>query len=419
MTRQHTSWKTALLVQVVVLAGFAVAFARMNPTERTQLEIAVTRKPVYTTIVVPNNEPLTVTPLYNEPSVVSDEELAAVLQKVRPRFPLKHRKPNHVEHALRAWGVEAKFRDPACMSGEELRDFLIDHSRYAASWRGEHEEAVAPILLEEPAGLDVLWSSSSRTSVHHDHLLACLTEAGVSLDLPVYPPSGRDSTIDSLLQESLRNFRLDERETEWSALTYALWMPPTKEWRNLRGRVISFDLLAQRLMRGARELGVCSGTHRVYSLMVMWRIDHEQHDVLSDEVAAQVWQHLQGVRDVICESQFEDGRWPSNWPDGKNAVESPDPYDVEYRQVIATGHHLEWLAIAPLELHPPRERVLKAARWLIDNTTSKSDEYIMEKYTFYSHVGNALALWRQTHPAPFWMEWERTHPEPATPAIAE
>ena len=85
--------------------------------------------------------------------------------------------------------------------------------------------------------------------------------------------------------------------------------------------------------------------------------------------------------------------------------------DPLFKKVIATGHHLEWLAIAPKELHPPREMILKAADWVIKTTTEQTDKEIGERYTFFSHVGNALALWRKTHPADFWMKWQAEHPE--------
>ena len=54
--------------------------------------------------------------------------------------------------------------------------------------------------------------------------------------------------------------------------------------------------------------------------------------------------------------------------------------------------------------------IRKAADWIIENTTSRTREQIQESYTFYSHVGNALALWRQTSPPDFWMQWETQHP---------
>jgi hypothetical protein len=111
------------------------------------------------------------------------------------------------------------------------------------------------------------------------------------------------------------------------------------------------------------------------------------------------------VRDAITASQFEDGHWPSNWPDGAAAIAEPVEEEL-YKQVIATGHHLEWLSIAPSALHPPDDHIRKAARWLIGTTVAQTPEEIYDRYTYFSHVGNALALWRGVRPAEFWVKWE-------------
>ena len=187
-------------------------------------------------------------------------------------------------------------------------------------------------------------------------------------------------------------------------MAFGLWMPPIKSWTTADGRRISFDLLAQRLLRGDRRFGVCSGTHRVYSLLLLWRLD-EDFDILTPKIHRRISRHLHEVRALLIESQFDDGHWPSNWSEGDHATESPIE-DPLYKQVIATGHHLEWLAIAPREFHPPRERIRRAAQWLIKKTIERSEAEILKHYTFYSHVGNALALWRGTHPAEFWQRWQ-------------
>ena len=294
------------------------------------------------------------------------------------------------------------------MSGVELRDTLIDHGQFLLSWNQETK----PLLQDRPAGIAIRWDRSAGGSVHHDHWLASLTEAGISLDQPVYGPARRNMTINHVLQEALRDFQLDERETEWSAMAFGLWLPPTKTWKTTDGREMSFDRIAQRLLRGHKRFGVCSGTHRVYSLMLLIRLDDE-FSILSKSVRQETYTHLERVRDLITVSQLPDGHWPSNWSAGKEAVEAPIEDDT-YKQVIATGHHLEWLAIAPRELHPPHEQILKAADWIIKDTTEKTAQEILKHYTFYSHVGNALALWRGVRPAEFWQEWQKTHPFVAT-----
>ncbi len=405
MSRRRISGLVFLMTQVVFVSVFAVAYGRSTRGERELLlEASGVEVPV-AKLEVPRTTALVIEPLYDAPDVVSHEDLAAVLWKVVPRFSGEKLKPNYVEHALRTWSIRATFNDPAAMSGEAMKDYLVDHGKYLASWG----DAVDPLLVDEPDGVAIRWGKLEGASVHHDHWLACLTEAGVSIDEPVFTPNGRDRTIRDVLLRTMRDFRVDEVETEWTSLALGLWLPPERNWFNSEGREISFDLLAFRLMRGERSLGVCSGTHRVYSLMALVRLDDEFR-ILSPAMRADAWSYLEGVRDAITLSQFPDGHWPSNWPEGAAAVEHPKA-DELYKQVIATGHHLEWLAIAPPELHPPREQIQKAARWIIRTTKEMSVEDILQRYTFFSHVGNALALWRHTHPPDFWKSWEAAHPD--------
>lgn len=409
---RRISSKSVWIVQAIVAGAFVTSFVVAAPAVRGEFVRELTRQPFTAVVPIARETPLVIEPLYDDPEVVSDDELAAVLAKVQPRFSQSQLKPNFVEHALRTWGLNAEFQDPAVMSGRALKDYLVDHGRYLAAWGDD----VEPLLLDRPAGVAIRWGKETGASVHHDHWLASLTEAGVNLHEPVFTPNRR-MTVHEVLQQALRDFRVDESETEWSALAFGLWLPSTNHWTTNTGREVSFDILAERLMRGDKKLGVCAGTHRVYSLMVLLRLD-DAHHILSPSTRQLVYQHLERVRDLITVSQFPDGHWPSNWADGADAVAHPIT-DEFHKQVIATGHHLEWLAIAPPELHPPREQILKAADWAVRTTTSQSQSGILSRYTFFSHVGNALALWRKTHPAAFWKTWEAAHPfDPDAPVSA-
>ena len=394
-----------VVTQVIVVGAFVASFASLSPTQVERVAEVVVQKPRFTPVEINRNEPLEVAPLYDEPEVVSDEDLAAVLYQIQPAFKPEDLKPNSVEHALRTWRVKAKFQEPGVMSGEEMRDFLLDYGRFALSWGPEMESLIESL----DTGIYVRWGREDGASVHHDHTLACLTEAGVPLDFQVRAP-GKNGTMKDVIEQALFDFRLDERETEWSAMAFGLWIPPARSWKNGVGRELNFDLIAKRQLRGHKKYGVCGGTHRVYSLMLLLRI-HEQHPILSDPVRAEVYAHLEKVRDLLMVTQFPDGHWPYNWPDGQDAVDNPADH-AAYRDVISTGHHLEWLAIAPPDFHPPpsMSMIRKAARWIVDNTTSKTRDEIQENYTFYSHVGNALALWRKTSPPDFWHKWETEHP---------
>jgi hypothetical protein len=396
-----------ITVQLCAILAFGVAFARnANDATRRILQVEKGRLD-FPPLEIPRQEPLRIAPLYDDPEMVSDDDLAAVLRKIQPRFPSHKTKPNYVEHALRAWGVDAEFRDKYAMSGLQLEDFLLNHGKYLDSWGAEIE----PLLKEEETGISVRWGKVEGASVHHDHMLACLTEAGVALNQPVFTPNHHQRSINDVLQQSLRDFRVDERETEWSLLGYGLWLPPINKWKNNEGREITFDMLGERMLRGALPEGVCHGTHRIYSLMALIRLDDQfEQKLITAETRTRIMDHLRKVRDIIQKSQFADGHWPSNWPDGEAAVKKPVD-DELFRKVISTGHHVEWQAIAPQELLLPKEQLHRAAKWLVATTKSQTQSDILDKYTFFSHVGNALALWRKTRPATFWKQWEAKHPE--------
>lgn len=397
MSRSRPLTVAILATQALVFCAFIAAWYANPLAAKTEVDSLRGPFAAYRPVKVDRKEPLVIAPLYDRPDFITDDELSAVLRQIQPRFAFKEMKPNHVEHALRTWGLHAKFNDPNVRSGEELALFLTDTGRFLESWG----EDIRPLLQEEPTGVAIRWGQERCGSVHHDHCLASLTEAGATLDMPVYGMSRRNSTLADVLQESLRDFRLDERETEWTALAFGLWLPPVNHWIGGDGREYSFDLLAKRLMRGQKEIGVCSGTHRVYSLMVLIRLDEQFPETLSDSVRTTVYAYLTEVRDAITASQFPDGHWPSNWPDGENALKNPVDDDLS-KKVIATGHHLEWLAIAPKDLHPPEEQIRKAFRWAIDTTVAQSQQEILDRYTFFSHVGSAGALWRKTSPGVFW-----------------
>ena len=144
-------------------------------------------------------------------------------------------------------------------------------------------------------------------------------------------------------------------------------------------------------------------------MVLLLRLDEMHPEVLSDEVHADVVAHMEKVRDSLKVSQFDEGYWPGNWWAGAEAVRNPVE-EKESNPIISTGHHLEWQAIAPAFLRLSDEQNRRAAAWLVSTMKSHSDEDVQGYYTFYSHVGNCLAMWRKTRPTPFWREWTAAHP---------
>jgi hypothetical protein len=340
------------------------------------------------------NVPLEIRPLYDRPRVVTDEQLVAVLHKLRPRLRGEQPKINHVDHALRFWGLEANFDDPECLSGIEMRELLINYQRFAEAW-GDDER---PLISQGRNGLSVRTQEGLATASHVDHTLAGLAEIGTPLDYPLITPDG-PLTVRSLLESSLRKFSLNQIEYEWSTLAYALYLPPAKRWFSTEGQEITFDRLADRIMRQRLNMGVCMGNHRLHALVVLLRVD-DDHDILSNEARERIVAHLQEVTARFVRSQHSDGYWIRSWPDGIPAKDDDEANTLPNR-ILGTGHVLEWWALAPEEVLPPRETIVRAGQWLSETIVQMDDKSIKDSYTYLSHAGRALALWRGHFPSQF------------------
>jgi len=233
------------------------------------------------------------------------------------------------------------------------------------------------------------------TASHEDHTLACLAEVGTPLDFPVITANG-EKTVNDLFRDAFLSFSLNQVEYEWSALAFALYCPTDKQWFTTEGQLISFDDLADRIMRQKLTQGVCAGNHRLHTLAIMLRV-HEQVPLLSDTMRTRIEQHLLHVTEKLVANQAADGSWDMNW-DGDTKKDFGSLPEIS-RRILATGHALEWWAFAPKSVLPKREVLVKAAQWIVKTVDGMTDAQIVKSYTFLSHAGRSLALWRGKFPA--------------------
>jgi hypothetical protein len=372
------AWATFLVVQVVFV-GAAVA-ATSGRLKRIEPVVPALR-----------DTPAHVQPLYDQPLVVSDQQLMEVLNKLRPRLRGEQPKINHVDHALRFWGLESEFADPQCLSGQEMRELLIDHSQFSAAW-GEDAQ---PLLIDGPQGIAVRTQEGQATASHVDHTLATLAEIGTPINYPVRTARGV-FTIRNMVQQTLANFSLNQLEYEWSTLVFALYLEPTRSFTSSEGQEITFDRLADRIMRQRLNAGVCMGNHRLHTLVMLLRV-HEQTPILSEAGRGRIVDHLQDVTRRFVASQHADGYWTRQWPSASPPTEDGPESSLQDR-ILATGHVLEWWALAPEEILPPRETLVRGGQWLSKSVIELDDDKIRSYYTFLTHAGRALALWRGKFP---------------------
>jgi hypothetical protein len=351
-------------------------------------------------IVLPRNEPITIAPRYDDPRVVTNEQLAAVLDRVKP--PTEPVTTNNFVHALRLWGPNADFDDAKIPTGRELRQYFLDD----ATFRRFAGEQAPPLFYQGRDGIEVRSyddrvTDRETSSFHTDDLVATLAESGLPLDTPLHLREG-EARIEDLLRTALTRFHLDQLEYEWTAIAYARYVFPQRDWRNKYGEKIDVDRLVEEIVSHPPDLGPCNGLHRLEALAVLNRAD-EQHKVLRPKTKLQMLLYMKRASLALAAAQTADGYWTRQWPQGAAAsTPSKENLPTLHDKLLVTGHHLEWLALAPEEVQPPREQIIRAAQWLSRALVEMDEKDLLEAYGPYTHAARALCLWRSVEPMEAW-----------------
>lgn len=354
----------------------------------------------------PVNEPVKMYPRYDRPDLLSDAQLRATLDKLKPRLRGKKPKINFVDHALRFWGVEAQFNDEECLSGVEMRDLLLDHRAFSDAWGTEENPFLIPDTRGSSTLLGMRTKDGAASASHTDHSLASLAEVGTPLDFPVISPEG-EIELRAALDYALKEFSLNQHEYEWSTIIFLHYLPQVSDWKSTSGQTITWDRLADRLMRQRLAEGVCFGNHRLFALVSLLDRD-DQVQILTTGKRQEIIDYLKDVTNRLVKTQHADGYWDSQWPgdewDGPARTNKGSPLGLAADRILATGHALEWWAFAPEEVLPPDETLAKAIQWTYSEIQGLSAAKVKSYYTFLTHAGRALSLWRGKMPHEVWRE---------------
>jgi hypothetical protein len=335
-------------ISLALLAAATVLLSSlwMTPSEGSRFA----RLRAHAADIRPRNEPLRVSGATKHLIPLSTDEYRVLSALVQP--PRKHGRltNSYLLHLLRVHGLDEQLQGSELRSGEQIKIALTG-----------------------------------------DQVLASLGELGLPLSQPIVSGQSKGS-LRQVLEDSVANFYLKQRELAWTTLAYSLYLPPQKSWTNRFGETFTFDDLASAMMDVRLDEQSCAGTHSLYSLTILARVDR-QSPVLSDTVRVRLGNRLERAVAAAVHAQDADGSWHPGWnrdllPEGVPRFWSP--VDDARNRLIATGHLAEWFLYLPAELAPPDRVLIRAAGWIRTKLLAATADDVEQSFCPYTHAACLL-----------------------------
>lgn len=337
--------------------------------------------------------------------LIGDAELRPVMKAVYPYFDRQQMMNaipvGSILHALRLWGSEATFKRvlerPAPTNGAKMLAIALEHDTFM---RNCHLYGPG-MLRRSEFGIEVITKRDfsfeySSAATHFGELSSVLAEIGVPADQPVHTLDAYDGMVAEIIADDAARC-VSGTELEWVTCTLSCYAVDNRKWTNRFGEVYSFDRLAQELLVQPIGVGACSGTHVPYALMTLLRADDRAH-LVSATTKRSIENYFVNLCVLLTERQTADGCWTQHWesPSAKPLRNAVQMDTAEFMGAVrATGHHLEWMALAQSpNLRPSNAVARRAVTFLLGNW-SRIETILNEDWHEYgnvSHVARCLSL---------------------------
>jgi hypothetical protein len=114
--------------------------------------------------------------------------------------------------------------------------------------------------------------------------------------------------------------------------------------------------------------------------------------MLSSVVRKKILARLRTLSDSLEQTQLSYGAWGRNYYGPASTERDREATESSIDQFVVTGHHLEWIAEAPLECRPNRASIESAARFLCKFTDECSAMTIRGTYGPFTHAARAVLM---------------------------
>ncbi len=288
---------------------------------------------------------------------LTPEDWAIIEEKFRPMSTVPGW--GYLLHHLENWGPGKRFRSgEGAMDGPAMMGTVI---------RGEPHALFKPsealLFLDVDGVTRFSRSTSDSGDGHPNQPLVAFAALGLASDIKL-ANQGSEVTIGEMVALARSEFHL-KNEIEWSAMALARYAPTRRPWENRWGASQSFDRIAEEMLSKPLGQGACGGTHTLHALCVLLECDRI-HGIFSAEVRDRALARLREAARLLDANARPDGYWTKDWPFG--LVESSSWVDdlafhSKTEMVQMTGHHLEWLQIAPEGIAINRDKRRSAILW--------------------------------------------------------
>ncbi len=389
-------WPFLTLTATALLASAGWAWTRPEPASLGEPGALGSPIPVR-----PRPLPITIYPI--EGWAPERRDLVVAADVLRPYFRRNKVPVSLVYHAMRLWGPDVPFspRDVPIEPSEGLTGeglflrCLTDQRTYEANSKFTLDR----LLVPSPFGVQVVTSvvdvgwGQEWGSTHIGKYLQVMSDVEAPSDTPLMLAGDRPARLADVVQDEARRYH-PTQELEWVTCGLARYLAVPR-WQNRFGQWISFDDLAEILVKRPFGQSACEGTHAPYALATLLNA-HTTSPLLSAGRAREVRERLLEYTRFLAGRQQSDGSWTAGWWEDEHDGEHHKTGAAEgvHGKITATGHILEWMVILPTELRPEPAALRRAADFILA-TIPKLREKILSDFHDYlptSHALHALVM---------------------------
>jgi hypothetical protein len=252
----------------------------------------------------------------------------------------------------------------------------------------------APLFFRSPYGWEVRQRSAPYARKHWeyehhvDQFLATCAEIGAPLNLSIETDSGR-VTISELLEASRRNCD-SSQDACWTLVAYCTYLPEELQWRNRFGELCSYESMVEGILSLPPDTGSCGGTHKQFALAHFLNCPSSRH--WNKGLRRQCEEYLCHSSRLLERSQLPNGAWSPQWAkEPAEIVDIGGSASIRGADLIRiTGHHLEWIGIAPAATCPSTACASHALLFMAEALNQVGEASIQGDYCAYSHAACVL-----------------------------